>query len=105
MARRYPADCGILGRSGRECPITWLAAAITETLEKVRLVSRPGDEFVQAARVESRVRARQGPQGAPACGLALDAEPPHLLSSKVNASMMCRCSTSVWLLKNWRAWL
>jgi hypothetical protein len=86
-------------------PYYLVSGGYTETLAKVRLLSRPGDEFVQAARVESRVRARQGPQGAPACGLALDAEPPHLLSSKVNASMMCRCSTSVWLLKNWRAWL
>ena len=86
-------------------PYYLVSGGYTETLAKVRLLSGPGDEFVQAARVESRVHARQGPQGAPACGLALDAEPPHLLSSKVNVSMMCRCSTSVWLLKNWRAWL
>ena len=52
-------------------PYYLVSGGYTETLEKVRLVSRPGDEFVQAARVESRVRARQGPQGAPACGLAL----------------------------------
>ena len=29
----------------------------------------------------------------------------HLLSSKVNASTMCRRSTSVWLRQNCRAWL
>src|SRR2546423_5618964 len=56
-------------------PYYLVSGGYTEILEKVRLLSRPGDEFVQAGRVESRVRARQGPQGAPACGLALDAEP------------------------------
>jgi hypothetical protein len=28
-----------------------------------------------------------------------------LLSSKVSAAAMWPCSVSVWLMKNWRAWL
>jgi hypothetical protein len=41
----------------------------------------------------------------PATILVRIASLSHLLSSKVNASMMCCCSTSDWLTKNCRAWL
>ena len=58
-------------------PYYLVGGADPEVFEQVSLLPGPGDEFVQAARVESRVGARQGPQGAPACGLALDAEPQH----------------------------
>ncbi len=48
-----------------------------EVLKGICLPPGPGDELVQARGVQARVRVRQGPQGAPARGLAFHAEPQH----------------------------
>src|SRR4029077_20615137 len=80
-----PLQTGVLKTSrytreplGRACPDYLVGGADPEVLEKVCLLPSPGDELVQAPWAEPRVRARQGPQGAPACGLSFHAEPQHL---------------------------
>ena len=62
---------------GRTCPDNPAGGGHPEILEDICLPPGSGDELVQARGVESRVRISQGPQGTPACGLALHAEPQH----------------------------
>src|SRR5947207_12943041 len=62
-------------RLGRTWPDYLAGGGHPEVLKGTCLPPGPGDELVQARGVQARVRVRQGPQGAPARGLALHAEP------------------------------